>query len=699
MITISGTIVVYLFFDEKTGYSVIKMENGDFVIGNMPKFNIHDEVQFTGEWVTHPKYGRQFKASKCSYNYPTSHEGIMKFLSSSMVNGIGPALANRILEKFGESTIEIFEKDIEKLLQVNGIGSKKLSQIKFSWLHHLDENRIVLALQEWDINIGTALKIFKKYGEKSIQLIESNPYRLISDIWGIGFNTADKIAARIGFSNEHPLRVKYGTYSLLTDIVKTGNTYMLEEDLIKHASYVLKTEIAYNDPIFEDLESDGLVIRNGKRIYPTDLYIAEREIETQLNFINNSDSGIKKEMISAVEKINEKYSDEQLDAIRLSVTEKILIISGGPGTGKTTTIRGILEIYSMVDKKIMLAAPTGRAAKRMSEATGIEAKTIHRLLEYNPIENIFNYDADKKLECDLLIIDEVSMIDTMLMYNLISAVDLKTSLVLVGDPDQLPSIGPGNILRDLIESGVFALSLLSKIFRQAELSKIVTNAHRINKGEYPLIDNGSSSDFFFIEEENNFSISNKIIELCSKIIPKEYGLDGMNDVQILSPMYKGDAGVNNLNTELQRVLNSSPVMYKSGTTSYKKNDKVMQLRNNYDKGVFNGDIGFIYSVDNEKKVMQILYEGKPVEYSFVELDELTLAYAVTVHKSQGSEYSCVVVPMTTSHYVMLQRNLLYTAITRATKLMFLVGSKKAIALAVNNNKIPQRLTSLFKSLN
>ena len=427
-----------------------------------------------------------------------------------------------------------------------------------------------------------------------------------------------------------------------------------------------------------------------------DLYYAEREIESSINTLLSRPHKLEKEDEIQLSLLKENFSDEQLGAIRLSLENNLLIITGGPGTGKTTALKGIIDLYKHLDKKVLLAAPTGRAAKRMTEVIGLEAKTIHRLLEYNPMENVFNYNSDNQLEADLLIIDEVSMIDTLLMYSLISAVNKNTTLILVGDVDQLPSVGPGNILKDLIKSDKIPLIKLSQIFRQAEESDIVLNAHRINRGEMPVINFIKSTDFIFIEESTNSVIPEKVLHSCKNELPLKYGFDSVEDIQILSPMYKGDVGVNSFNKLFQQRINNSHFIYEQGEQKYKPSDKVMQLRNNYDKNVFNGDLGFIAGVDDEKKAMFISFEGRIVEYSFEELDEITLAYAVTVHKSQGSEFPCIIMPVTTSQYIMLQRNLLYTAITRASKLLILIGTKKAIGMAVGNNKVNNRFTSLFQ---
>ena len=696
METISGVIDIYTFYSDSNGYSVFKLEDGTAVVGNLPKLNEGDHVELTGSWVVHPKYGHQFKVESINVTYPTTESGIIKYLGSGLIKGIGKVAAKRIVNKFGESTLDILDNNIARLLDVEGIGSKKLDLIKKGWDDQKGIKNVMLFLQSHGISTSYSLKIYKRYGEDSPDIIRENPYILIENVWGIGFKIADNIAKGMGFSDSHPLRIKAGIIHVLSKAAQGGHVFVPEVELIRECSFMLGFELAYSDPALHELEEDGSIISNSDKIYLADLYYAEREIESSINTLLSRPHKLEKEDEIQLSLLKENFSDEQLGAIRLSLENNLLIITGGPGTGKTTALKGIIDLYKHLDKKVLLAAPTGRAAKRMTEVIGLEAKTIHRLLEYNPMENVFNYNSDNQLEADLLIIDEVSMIDTLLMYSLISAVNKNTTLILVGDVDQLPSVGPGNILKDLIKSDKIPLIKLSQIFRQAEESDIVLNAHRINRGEMPVINFIKSTDFIFIEESTNSVIPEKVLHLCENELPLKYGFDSVEDIQILSPMYKGDVGVNSFNKLFQQRINNSHFIYEQGDRKFKLSDKIMQLRNNYDKNVFNGDIGFIAGVDDEKKVMFISFEGRIVEYSFEELDEITLAYAVTVHKSQGSEFPCIIMPVTTSQYIMLQRNLLYTAITRASKLLILIGAKKAIGMAVGNNKVNNRFTSLFQ---
>ncbi len=696
MESLKGIIDRYSFYSEDNGYSVIRLEDKTVVVGNLPKFNEGDEVEFTGNWARHPKYGEQFKVESFSYAYPTSNSGIKQFLGSGMIRGVGLGTADRIVAKFGERTLDIMDNNIERLLEVEGIGKKKLEMIKEGWAEQQGVKSVMIFLQGHGISTAYALKIYKTYGNDAPAIIKDNPYRLIWDIWGIGFKLADEIGKNMGFSSADPLRIKAGIVYILQDVARNGHVFMPEEELIQQCAYALGFELSYSDPIINNLEEEGIVVDDNGKIFLASYYHAERDIEYCIDNLLSESEPVSDYHQALLDRINPLFSDEQKEAVKLSIENNLLIITGGPGTGKTTTLRGIIDVFKEDDKKIMLAAPTGRAAKRMTEVIGMESKTIHRLLEYNPKEDLFYFGQDVPLQTDLLIVDEVSMIDTLLMQSLITAVDKKTTLVLVGDVDQLPSVGAGNVLRDLMDSEKIPTVTLTKIYRQEEESDIILNAHRVNKGEMPAINYLQPKDFIYFEENNNDVIGPKILELCRSTLPKEFGFDPLNDIQIITPMNKYKAGVKDLNKLMQSEINTNAVVYKSGEKIFKLNDKVMQLRNNYDKNVFNGDIGFVMNVDNEKKIMNLTFDGRIVEYNFEELDEVTTAYAITVHKSQGSEYPCVVMPMTTSHYMLLQRNLLYTAITRASKLLILVGQKRAIAMAVRNNRVVHRFTTLFK---
>ncbi len=694
--TLKGKINYYTYYNDENGYSIIRLADNTTVIGNLPKINSGESVEFTGIWVTHPKYGRQFKVESYNVSYPTTRAGIINYLGSGLIKGIGKSTAEKIYNQFGEQTLDILDAQINRLVEVEGIGYKKLDMIKKGWEEQQGVKTVMLFLQSHGISTAYSLKIYKTYGAKAPEIIEENPYRLINDVWGIGFKVADEIARKMGFSDHHPARIKAGIVFALDEIARSGHTYSPESDLINFCTQLLRFELVYSDPILQELEDEGMIIHKEGKVFLSELYYAERGIEEAIKLLSKPPLELNSGEKKSLHLISKRFSPEQLEAIRLSFENKLLIITGGPGTGKTTALKGIIDIYKSRSKSILLTAPTGRAAKRMTEVIGLEAKTIHRMLEYNPSDNSFGFNQFNKLETDLLIVDEVSMIDTVLMYRLITAVDEGTTVVLVGDIDQLPSVGPGNVLKDLISSDLIPAIKLNKIFRQAEQSDIVLNAHRINKGEMPSFNALKNTDFVFLEEKNNSVIPEKILHLAKIELPNRLKLDCLEDIQILSPMYKGEAGVNNLNRLFQSGINDSPVVLMRGEKKFKAGDKIMQLRNNYDKGVFNGDIGFITGFDDENKMLNTTFDGKFVQYALDEIDEVTLAYAVTVHKSQGSEYPCVIMPLTTSHYIMLQRNLLYTAITRASKLLIIIGSKNAIGMAVKNNKVENRFTHLFK---
>lgn len=694
--SLSGNINNYLFYSEDNGYSVIRLEDRTIIVGNLPKFNTGDKVEFTGIWTEHPKYGVQFKVESFNISYPTTPAGIKNFLGSGLIKGIGKSTADKIVNAFGESTLDILDSNIDELLKVDGIGIKKLEVIKKGWQEQQGIKNVMMFLQSHGISTAYSLKIYKTYGNDAPDIISENPYRLISDVWGIGFKTADNIAKKLGFTDHDTERIRAGIVFALSEIARNGHVYSPEIDLINYCTQLLNFELAYSDPVIQELEEEGVIVKVNDKVYLSDLYNAERGIEFSLDGLNRRPKDLTAADLKVLDIIRNSYSDEQFEAIELTLKNSLLIITGGPGTGKTTTLKGIIDIYKHRDSKILLAAPTGRAAKRMTEVIGLEARTIHRLLEYNPSDGSFAYNKFNKLECDLLIVDELSMIDTYLMYHLVTAIGDDTTVVFVGDVDQLPSVGPGAILKDLLESDKIASVCLTKIFRQAEESDIVINAHRINKGDMPVVNKLKTTDFAMLEETDNSVIPQKILQLCAEEIPERLNFDPFEDVQIISPMYKGDVGVNRLNRLFQNSLNTGRIIYSQNDKIFKAGDKIMQLRNNYDKGVFNGDIGFVISMDDDKNMLNTSYDGRIIQYGMEELDEITLAYAVTVHKSQGSEYPVVIMPVTASHYVMLQRNLLYTAITRASKLLILIGTKRAIGMAVNNNRVKNRFTSLYK---
>ncbi|MGE5409962.1 MAG: ATP-dependent RecD-like DNA helicase [Clostridiales bacterium] len=695
--TIQGVIERFTYHNEETGYSVARLENNITAIGNLPGIKVGQTVKLNGNWVFHPSYGKQFKIESFSASYPATISGIAKYLGSGLVKGIGPVTAERIVKVFKEQTLDIIENSIDRLIEIEGVGKKRIEMIKKGWKEQKSIKDLMLFLQSHDISTTLAIKIYKTYGERASLVVKEDPYQMTYDIWGIGFKTADKIGKNLGFEELHPARIKAGIIYVLNEAVNDGHVYLPLEKLAESCSEILNMEISAESPVLSEMQIQERIIIKDDNVYLPPFYYAEKGINSRVKALLNEENSesSKEEELFSIE--NHFFSDEQLKAVKDSQLHRMLILTGGPGTGKTTTLKGIIKAHELKNRKIMLAAPTGRAAKRMSEVIGMEAKTIHRLLEFDPALHKFKRDEENQLETDLLVIDEVSMIDTILMNSLLKAVKESSTLILVGDVNQLPSIGAGNILKDMIDSGKIPVVRLTKIFRQAEKSKIIVNSHRINRGEYPEITNKEGSDFFFLEENDNAKIPGKILGLCKDRLPKKFGFDPIKDIQVLTPMYRGVMGANNLNAVFQENLNNNRFSFAKGGRHFKIGDKVMQLRNNYDKEVFNGDLGFIRAVDLENQVMKIDFgTGTLKDYDFEDLDELVLAYAVTVHKSQGSEYPCVILPLTLNHYMMLQRNLLYTAITRAKKLLIITGTKKALAIALRNNKVQERYTSLFK---
>ena len=699
--------------NETNGYSVIKCRAKGYadlitVVGSMPEVHVGSVLTLSGEWTVNPKFGRQFTVSGFEETLPATVYGIEKYLGSGLVKGIGPKFAARIVRAFGAETLNVIEEDPDALLRVPGIGKLRVERIKKSWDEQKEIKNIMLFLQGHDVSTTHATKIYKTYGSDSIRVVKENPYRLADDIWGIGFRTADTIAEKLGVEKETAVRLRSGLLYTLNRLSDEGHCYARREQLLKTGAELLAVEESVLPAVLDEMVRqddvkteliDGEDSAPGETaVYLPPFWFAETGTAKRLKQIFSSPASVKvkpqglEERIRRVTGLN--YDPAQMDAIRCAAGSKILILTGGPGTGKTTTTLGILTAFRQAGAKILLAAPTGRAAKRLSETTGMEARTIHRLLEFKPPEGC-QKNEQNPLEGDVLILDECSMIDIMLMYSLLKAVPDSMTLIFVGDVDQLPSVGAGNVLRDLIDAGVFPVVRLTKIFRQAAASRIITNAHRINRGRMPDLSNGKQSDFFFLEEEDPETAAQEIVRLVKERLPRAYGT---RDIQVLTPMQRGAVGAANLNQVLQAALNADAAGLRRGGTDYRLHDKVMQIRNNYDKEVFNGDIGTVCRVNTEDRELTVSFDGREVLYDVTELDELVLAYAATVHKSQGSEYPIVVMPVLMTHYVMLQRNLVYTGVTRAKKLMVMIGSTKALALAVRNVTVTRRNTMLKERL-
>ncbi len=758
--TISGQIDKITFFNEENSFTIARVkvkrqQSLITVLGNIASPKPGELLTMKGEWVKHPKYGNQFKIAEYETAVPVTEYGIRKYLGSGLIKGIGDTMAERIVDHFGNETLDIIEKNSERLAEIEGIGKKRVSMIQASWDEQKEIRQVMIFLQSHDVGSGYAAKIFKAYGTRAITKVKENPYCLAMDIAGIGFIIADNIASKLGFDKDSPLRAKAGVLYVLQQYTDDGHVFYPYEWLVTKSIEVLDVDrdivleaigalSSSRDIVIEDLTEDiGEFIENNKGVFLTRYHMCERKIaerirmlmavpvalydkiqkelnavkenvfskkpgspDRQMTGIETVDALVKNSRrISKQSRKNEPpitLTEKQHEAVQAVLENKIAVITGGPGTGKTTILNTIKDIAEYISRlsgssekiKFLLAAPTGRAAKRMHEATGHEAKTIHRMLEYSRAKGGFFRDDKNPLDCDLLIIDEASMVDTILMYYLLKAVPATATLVLVGDVDQLPSVGPGNVLNDIIESNAVPVVELNEIFRQADSSSIITNAHRINRGEKLLEDNGSDNDFFFIEREDPESALKTIIDVVSKNIPSKFGFDPVNDIQVLTPMHKGLAGAENLNQELQDVLNPGEGGLIRGGRTFKVDDKVMQIKNNYDKDVFNGDIGRIIGIDNSGQEVAIFFDNRKIMYTFSELDEIVPAYAVTVHKSQGSEYPAVVMPILTQHYILLQRNLIYTGVTRGKKLVVIIGSRKAMAIGINNDKTQKRYTRL-----
>lgn len=730
----------------ENGYSVLKCRVKDYsdlvpVVGNLLDANVGSVLLVEGNWKVDAKFGRQFVAENWEETLPATVYGMEKYLGSGLIKGVGPKFAKRIVQKYGMDTFTVIEEQVESLMEVEGIGNKRVRMIAESWERQKEIKNIMLFLQEHQVSSAFASKIYKQYGNDSIGVMKENPYRLADDIWGIGFKTADQIAEKLGFGKESWVRLRSGLMYTLSELSNDGHVYGERQQLIDKACQLLdaspETIVMTMDDMLkkEELIQEKNLVKadaGGKpvtAIYLPPFYYAETGVAGKLKKLAASPAGdgLYRKLMEAraksnnhqlsvdVERIEErvgmKYDEIQADAIRKAAAAKVMVLTGGPGTGKTTTTQGIIAAYRAYGLKILLAAPTGRAAKRMTEATGLEAKTIHRLLECKP-PNGYQKHEENPLEGDVLVIDECSMIDIILMNSLLKAIPPAMRLILVGDIDQLPSVGAGNVLRDIIDSGAFPVIRLTKIFRQAQSSRIVMNAHRINEGRMPDISNGTNADFFFMEQEDAEALVPQIVNLVQKKLPAYYQVPP-SQIQVLTPMQRGVAGATNLNLSLQEALNPpeqevfirgrgavmmpKACLRRSGF-AYRADDKVMQIKNNYDKEVFNGDIGIIESVNEENRSLKVVFDGRSIEYDITDLDELVHAYATTIHKAQGSEYPIVVMPVLMKHYVMLQRNLIYTGITRAKKILVMVGTRKALSYAVRNVTVAKRNTMLRERL-
>ena len=727
---LEGMISDIVFKNEDNGYTIAHLANSDnevVIVGCMPTLSVGESIEVEGKWVNHKTYGTQFEVNKFMPITPSSLEGIYVFLSSGMIHGIGEKMAKRIVDKFGVNTLDIIQNDPDRLQEVEGIGIKKIDQIVKSYEENRELRNIIIELSPFGITPNYCMRIYKKYKGKAIDIINKNPYKLAEDIRGIGFKIADDIASKIGIEKNSKDRVCQGIIYSLNQSLGNGHTYLPEHILIQESHKLLQVDIELIKQCIMDLTYDQKIHiekMNGQNlIYLIPYYLSENGVCKQIVKLAQAEFkdlniDIEEEIRVVEEEANIKLATNQAKAVKEAIESGVVIVTGGPGTGKTTTINTIIKIFENNDQEVVLAAPTGRAAKRMSETSNKEAKTIHRLLEMGFATDSdqleFMKNEEEPIKADVIIVDEVSMVDILLMYSLLRAVKEGTRLILVGDSDQLPSVGAGNVLKDLIDSNVINVVELNEIFRQARESMIVVNAHKINNGQ-PLHLNAKGKDFFFIKKSTNEEILQEIIGLVNERLPKFYNVDKIKDIQVLASMRKGELGVNNLNVELQKYLNQ-PEKYKVEESFQKRifrvGDKVMQIKNNYTKkwenedstdsgeGVYNGDIGYVYHIDKEKRTVYVIFDNsKIVSYKYDELDELDHSFCTTIHKSQGSEFPVVVIPITWAPPMLLSRNLIYTAVTRAKKLVVLVGEVKYLEYMIKNNRTNERYSNLAYKLN
>ncbi len=715
LITIEGHLEHITYFNQETHYTIARLKApnqaaGIIVVGYLAGVSPGEALKVKGTWQTHRKYGLQFKIHSYEVTLPAAVEGIRTYLASGIIKGIGSSLAARLVAAFGPQTLEIIESAPERLVDVEGIGEAKSDMIQNAWKEHHTLRTLMQFLQEMGVQTSFCAKIYKEYGPDAVDLIREDPYVLAEDFAGPGFIIADTIARKLGVEQEEPQRVRACIRHIIMQNADEGHTFAESENLLSRCENLFQISRPTIQKAIDEMAAAKVIvvepIDNGEStsaIYMKDLHLAEAGLANRLKALLSlpiEPAAIEAERISREvhEKLAINLSAEQLQVLEEVFCHRIVIITGGPGTGKTTLLRSISTIFENQGKRVLLSAPTGRAARRMAEVTRRKAGTIHRLLGYNFTDGGFLRNRDNPLDADAVIIDEASMVDTLLMYHLLLAVPVSAALVLVGDISQLPSVGPGNVLSDMIDSGRIPVFYLNEIFRQDTESAIVANAHKVRRGEPPvcpdLNDFDDLFDFYFIEQSDPDQVAARIVRLCREELPAKFSLDPIHDIQVLTPMHKGSVGTINLNQMLQKVLNPQPVSLEATGNSFKIGDKVMHLINNYQKEVYNGDIGIICSLDRQKKELSVDYYGRAVPYAADELDQITTAYAISVHKSQGAEYPAVIVPLVTQHYVLLQRNLLYTAMTRGKKLVILIGTKKALHIALKNDKPHRRLSNL-----
>ncbi|MGB1251203.1 MAG: ATP-dependent RecD-like DNA helicase [Candidatus Promineifilaceae bacterium] len=748
-----GSVERITYYNAENGYSVVRIRPDSrrmlpyahgarrdelaTVVGNLPEVQPGEWLRLLGKWSRHAQHGWQFSAETVKQGRPSTVEGIKRYLGSGLIRGVGPKMAERIVTRFGEDTLGIIDDDPDQLLSVLGIGKKRVVGIKKAWNEQRAIKEVMLFLQSYGVTTGLAIKIYKQYGDDALETVQKTPYKMVNDVSGIGFKTADNIAKALGLAHDSPDRIEAGIAYTLNRMAGEGHVYVPQNELEPKSAEILAVPQPRIAEVLEELETSELVkcemivrevasqpqqtkapitydlpktqpqlvLREEKAIYLTSLYYSEIGVTRRVQrLVDHPTSRVRAgvrgvapaKLLPMLEKRNGiQLATKQREGVLASIYNKVTILTGGPGTGKTTTLRTLLDLLDKLGRNCVLASPTGRAAKRLTEATDRSAKTVHRLLDFQPGTG-FGRNEYNPIDADMVIIDEASMLDLSLANSLLKAINPDSHLLLVGDVDQLPSVGPGDVLNDLIESGVTKVVRLAVVFRQSAQSLIIQNAHRINEGKFPKTDPGAK-DFFIFIKEDPAEAANLLVNIVQQRIPLKFGFDPIRDIQVLAPMYNGQMGVSNLNEKLQKALNPpqrGKVERRQGSRVLRVGDKVMQVVNNYDKNVFNGDIGQITQIDTVQQTVMIDVDGTPVVYDFMEVDELVHAYAVSVHKSQGSEYPVVIIPVTTQHYMMLRRNLIYTAITRAKKLCILVGTRKAIRLAISNNRVTARHTAL-----
>ncbi len=742
MPALTGSVERITYYNPENGYTVLRLlpdsqgraasnqripglsrDGLATVVGNLPEISPGEHLRLQGQWINHPKHGQQFNVEICEQALPATVAGIERYLGSGMIKGIGPRLAERIVARFKAETLDVIEKSPSNLREVSGIGPDRSKKIVAAWEEQKQVKEIMLFLHGHGISTNLAIKIYKTYGDSALETVQTNPYQLERDIYGIGFKTADNIAQALGLTKEHPSRIEAGLVFALNETINNGHVYSPREQLSQRAAEILEVSPDLIPPALERLAKDErirpeiLLLRKTSEnapassllaepqaaygtpvIYLTPFYFGEKGVAERLRALK--DSAYSANAASQITLPDQSLSPEQQQAIDMALKTSVSILTGGPGTGKTTCLRALITALENQKKRYALAAPTGRAAKRLSEATGRSASTIHRLLSFSPVEG-FKHNEENPLPIDFLVVDEASMLDLLLTNNLLKALAAGTHLLFSGDVDQLPSVGAGDVLRDIIASKTVPVTRLTTIFRQAANSQIITNAHRINQGQMPIFAKEGKGEFFLFPAEDAAAAADWVVDVVTERIPEKFGFDILQDIQVLSPMYRGPAGVTMLNQRLQQKLNP-PSATKAERqlfgTIFRPSDKVMQTRNNYDKDIYNGDIGFIQTINIIEHTLSVDFDGRSVGYEWNEADELALAYAISVHKAQGSESPVIVMPIVAQHYMMLQRNLLYTAITRARKLCVLAGNHRAIGMAVRNNKVAHRFTALDSRL-